>query len=69
MKHSKAKIEEARRLAQQAEAQVAAQLEMIERMKRSSLSTEVAEEALRTMRKIVNQMRTRLRSMSDAGID
>jgi hypothetical protein len=64
MKPSKAELEEARRLAKQAKGQVAAQLEMIERMKRSGISTDVAEEALRTMRKIVDQMRARLRSMT-----
>jgi hypothetical protein len=64
MKHSKAEIEEAQRLAKQAEAQVASQMEMIERMTRSGLSTDVAEEALRTMRKIVDQMHARLRSMT-----
>jgi hypothetical protein len=64
MKHSKAELEDARRLAKQAEAQVSSQLEMIERMKRSGLSTDVAEEALRTMRKIVDQMQARLRSMT-----
>jgi hypothetical protein len=64
MKHSEAELEEARRLAKQAEAQVSSQLEMIERMKRSGISTDVAEEALRTMRKIVDQMRARLRSMT-----
>jgi hypothetical protein len=64
MKHFKAELEEARRLAEQAEAQVSSQLEMIERMKRSGISTDVAEEALRTMRKIVNQMQARLISMT-----
>ena len=68
MKHSEAEIEEARRLAEQAEAQVSSQLEMIERMKRSGLSTDVAEEALRTMRKIVDQMQARLRSMTGRGL-
>jgi outer membrane protein TolC len=68
MKHSKAEIEEACRLAKQAEAQVSSQLEMIERMKRSGLSTDVAEEALRTMRKIVDQMQARLRSMTGRGL-
>lgn len=64
MKHSKAELEDARRLAKQAEAQVSSQLEMIERMKRSGISTDVAKEALRAMRKIVDQMRARLRSMT-----
>jgi hypothetical protein len=64
MKHPKPEIEEARRLAKQAEGQVASQLEMIERMKRSGLSTAIAEEALRTMRRISEQMDARLKSMS-----
>jgi hypothetical protein len=50
MKYAAAEIEEARRLVQQAEGQVTAQLEMIDRMKRSGLSTAVAEEPLRMMR-------------------
>lgn len=64
MKHTSIEIEDARRLAEQAEAQVATQLEMIQRMERAGLSTAVAEEALRTMRKIVDQMRARLRSIT-----
>jgi hypothetical protein len=63
MPNTKPEIKEAQRLAKQAEAQVASQLDMIERMKRSGLSPEVAEEALRTMRNIVVQMRGRLRRM------
>ena len=46
MKYTVAEIEEARRLTQQAEAQTKAQVEMIDRMNRSGLSTAVAEEAL-----------------------
>ena len=64
MSRTKADIEEARRLAKQAEGQVASQLEMIERMKRSGLSTAIAEEALQTKRRIVDQMHARLKSMS-----
>jgi 50S ribosomal subunit-associated GTPase HflX len=63
MSRSKADIEEARRLAKQAEGQVASQLEMIERMKRSSPSTAIAEEALQTMRRISEQMDASLKNM------
>jgi hypothetical protein len=52
MKYTAAEIEEARRLAQWARDQFTAQLEMIDRMKRSRLSTAVAEEALRMIRKL-----------------
>ena len=51
MTNSPAQLEEARRLAKQADDQVASQIEMIERMQRSGLSTAIAEEALRMMRK------------------
>ena len=37
---------------------------MIERMKRSGLSTAVAEEALRMMRNIAEQMHARLKNMT-----
>jgi hypothetical protein len=49
MSRSQSAFEQSRRLAEQAEGQVKAQLEMIECMKRSGLSTAVAEEALRMM--------------------
>jgi hypothetical protein len=64
MSHSKAQIDEARRLAKQAEDQVTIQLQIIQRMKRAELSTAVAEEALRMMTKIVEQMHARLKSMT-----
>ena len=60
MKSGGPQLEELRRLAQQADDQVNAQLEMIERMKRSGLSTAVAEEALRIMMQIRDQMRARV---------
>jgi hypothetical protein len=63
MKYNAAEIEEARRLAQQAEGQIAAQIEMIDRMRRSGLSTAVAEEALRMMRKLHVDLMTRLSGM------
>ena len=66
MKYSDADIEEARRLAEQAQAQVDTQAEMIARMQRSGLSTAIAEEALRTMSRIRDQMRARLKSMMEA---
>ena len=47
MSCSQSAFEQSRRLVEQGEDQVKAQLEMIERMKRSGLSTAVAEEALR----------------------
>jgi len=64
MSRTEADIEEARLLAKQAEGQVASQLEMIERMRGSGLSTAVAEEALQTMIKLVGQMHARVRSMT-----
>jgi hypothetical protein len=64
MKFTQATIDEARRLAQQAEEQAASQLEMIERMKRSGLSTDVAEEALRIMQNIAEEMHARFKSMT-----
>jgi hypothetical protein len=64
MSRTEADIEGARLLAKQAEGQVASQLEMIERMRRSGLSTAVAEEALQTMIKLVGQMHARVRSMT-----
>jgi hypothetical protein len=64
MTNSPAQIEEARRLAGQADQQVVSQLEMIKRMQRSGISTAVAEEALRMMRKIAEQMHARLKSMN-----
>lgn len=69
MKYTPATIEEARRLAQQAEVQVTAQLEMIERMKRSELSTAVAEEALRMMQKLHADLMKRLNGMLDVKVD
>ena len=63
MKYTAAEIKEARRLAQQAEGQVKAQQEMIDRLKRSGLSTAVAEEALRMMRKLHADLMTRLNGM------
>lgn len=63
MEFTVAQIEEARRLAQQAETQVTAQVEMIDRMKRSGLSTAVAEEALRMMRKLHADLLKRLKGM------
>ena len=63
MKYTAAEIKEARRLAQQAEGQVKAQQEMIDRMKRCGLSTAVAEEALRMMRKLHADLMTRLNGM------
>jgi hypothetical protein len=68
MPHNKPEIKEAQRLAEQAEAQVTSQIDMIERMKRAGLSTGVAEEALRTMRKIVIQMGERLRTLTGSKI-
>jgi hypothetical protein len=59
MKYTAAEIEEACRL----EGQVRAQIEMIARMKRSELSTAVAEEALRMMRKLHADLMTRLNGM------
>jgi hypothetical protein len=58
-------LEEFRRLAKQADDQVKTQLEMIqlemiERMKRSGLPTAVAEEALRTMMHLRDQIRARV---------
>jgi len=64
MKYLQADIDEAQRLSKQAEQQVASQQEMIARMHRAGLSTDVAEEALRTIRKIVEQMHARLRTMT-----
>lgn len=66
MKYSDAEIEEARRLAEQAQAQVDTQAEVIARMQRSGLSTAITEEALRTMSRIRDQMRARLKSMTEA---
>jgi hypothetical protein len=65
MKYTQATIDEARRLAQQAEDQLATQLEVIEPMKRSGLSTAEAEEALRVMRNIADQLHARLKSMTE----
>ena len=69
MKYTAAEIEEARRLAQQAQGQVAAQIEMIDRMKRSGLSTAVAEVALRMTRKLHADLATRLRGMFGGKVD
>jgi hypothetical protein len=68
MPHNKPEIQEVQRLAEQAEAQVATQRDMIERMKHAGLSTEIADEALRTMRKIVVQMHERLRTLTNGKI-
>jgi hypothetical protein len=65
---NKPEIKEAQRLTEQAEAQIATQLAMVERMKRAGFSTEVAEEALRTMREIVAQMHERLRTLTGGKI-
>jgi hypothetical protein len=69
MKFTAAEIEEAGRLAQQAEGQIAARIEMIDRMKRSGLSTAVAEEALRMMRKVHADLMTRLNGMLGVKVD
>ena len=63
MKYTAAETKEARRLAHQAEGQVTAQIEMIDRMHRSELSTAVAEEALRMMRTLHADLMTRLNGM------
>jgi hypothetical protein len=60
MKTGGPQLEEFRRLAKQADDQVKTQLEMIERMKRSGLPTAVAEEALRTMIHLRDQLRARV---------
>ena len=64
MSCSQPDFEQSRRLAEQAEDQVKVQLDMIERMKRSGLSTAVAEEALRMMQRIARQMQARLKTTS-----
>jgi hypothetical protein len=69
MEYTVAQIEEARRLAQQAQTQVTAQVEMIDRMKRSGLSTAVAEEALRMMRKLHADLLKRLKGMLGVKVD
>ena len=60
MKSGGPQLEELRRRANRADDQVKTQLEMIERMKRSGLSTAVAEEALRTMIHMRDQLRARV---------
>jgi hypothetical protein len=63
MGYSKADIEEARRRVDQAKGQVDLQAEMILRMRRSGLSTAVAEAALETMATNRDRMQARLREM------
>jgi len=67
LKYSQADLDDARRLADQPQAQVDTQAEMIARMKRSGLPTDIAEEALRTMTKIRDQLRARLETMTGKG--
>ena len=63
MGYSKADIEAARRRVDQAKTQVDLQVELILRMRRSGLSTAVAEAALETMAKNRDRVQARLREM------
>jgi hypothetical protein len=55
-----------RRLAKQADAQVSAQLEMIDGLMRAELPTDTADEALRAMRRTAMDLHGRLKVLTAA---
>ena len=55
-----------RRLVKQADAQISAQLEMIDGMMRAKLPTKEAEEALRAMRRTAADLHGRLKALAAA---
>jgi hypothetical protein len=55
-----------RRLAKQADAQISAQLEMIDGLMRAKLPTDAAHEALRAMRRIAADLQGRLKVLTAA---
>jgi hypothetical protein len=55
-----------RRLAKQADAQISAQLEMIDGLMRAKLPTDAADEALRAMRRIAADLQGRLKVLTAA---
>jgi hypothetical protein len=55
-----------RRLAKQADAQISAQLEMIDGLIRSGLPSDAAEEALRAMRRVAADLHGRLKVLTAA---
>ena len=59
-------IQALRRLAKQADAQVAAQLEMIDGLMRVKLPTDTADEALRAMRRTAADLHGRLKVLTAA---
>ncbi len=59
-------LAELRRLVKQADAQISAQLDMIERMKRSGSSTKEAEHALRALRRSATALHGRLKILTAA---
>ena len=59
-------LSELRRLAQQVDAQIVSQLDVIERMKLTGFSTAEAEEALRFLRRCAAEVHRRLKLLTAA---